>query len=69
MLDAEWSKPSWELAMARKDARLMLEEAARADRPLKVLPCIAARMDELIAAGHARSDWTVLAKDALADDE
>ncbi len=69
MLDGEWSKPSWELAMARKDARLMLEEAARADRPLKVLPCIAARMDELIAAGHARSDWTVLAKDALADDE
>ena len=65
MLAADWSKPSWELAMARKDARLMLEEAARAERPLSLLPSIAAKMDELIAAGHARSDWTVLAKDAL----
>lgn len=65
MLAAEWSKPSWELAMARKDARLMLDEADRAHHPLQVLPAIAARMDELIAAGHGRSDWTVLAKDAL----
>jgi len=65
MLAAEWSKPSWELAMARKDARLMLEEADRAHHPLHVLPAIAARMDELIAAGHGKSDWTVLAKDAL----
>ncbi len=65
MLGAEWSKASWELAMARKDARLMLEEAERAELPLKMLPSIAARMDELLAAGHARSDWTVLAKDAL----
>ena len=69
MLDAEWSKASWELAMARKDARLMLEEAESAQRPLKVLPSIAARMDELIAAGHAKSDWTVLAKDALDDEK
>jgi len=30
MLSADWSKASWELAMARKDAKLMLEEAARA---------------------------------------
>jgi 3-hydroxyisobutyrate dehydrogenase len=65
MLGAEWSKASWELAMARKDARLMIEEADRAHHPLRVLPSIAARMDELIASGHAKSDWTVLAKDAL----
>lgn len=66
MLTAEWSNASWELAMARKDARLMLEEANRAAQPLSMLPSIAARMDELIAQGHAHDDWTVLAKDALA---
>jgi len=65
MLDGNWSEPSWELAMARKDARLMLEEAARANLALSVLPAIAARMDQVIADGHGKSDWTVIAKDAL----
>ncbi|MBX3198893.1 MAG: NAD(P)-dependent oxidoreductase [Labilithrix sp.] len=65
MLAADWPKASWELAMARKDARLMVEETSRSDVPLAVLPAIAARMDELVAAGHGKSDWTVLAKDAL----
>ncbi|MBX3215249.1 MAG: NAD(P)-dependent oxidoreductase [Labilithrix sp.] len=65
MLAADWSKASWELAMARKDARLMVEEASRSDVSLAVLPAIAARMDELVAAGYGKSDWTVLAKDAL----
>lgn len=66
MLDGNWSEPSWELAMARKDARLMLEEAERMHLVLSVLPAIAARMDTVIAEGHGKSDWTVLAKDALA---
>lgn len=57
--------PSWELSMARKDARLMMEEAARAKRTLGVLPEIAARMDDWIAKGHGGHDWTVVAKDAL----
>jgi 3-hydroxyisobutyrate dehydrogenase len=65
MLDGNWSEPSWELGMARKDARLMMEEAARANLPLAILPTIAKRMDEVIAEGHAKSDWTVVAKDAL----
>jgi len=65
MLDAEWSKPSWELTMARKDARLMEGEAALAARSLHVLPAIAARMDQLIAAGHGNADWTIIAKDAI----
>jgi 3-hydroxyisobutyrate dehydrogenase len=65
MLGAAWSSPSWELGMARKDARLMLEEAARAGEALAILPTIAARMDDFIARGHATDDWTVLAKDAL----
>lgn len=65
MLDGKWQEPSWELGMARKDARLMLEEVARANLTLSVLPSIADRMDRVIAEGHAKSDWTVLAKDAL----
>ena len=65
VLAAEFDKPSWELAMARKDARLMLEEAARHDVPLPMLPAIAATMDRFLERGHAHSDWTVIAKDAL----
>lgn len=56
--------PSFELAMARKDLGLMLEMAGA--RPLAVLPGMAARMDQLIAAGHGADDFTILAKDALA---
>ena len=48
--------------MARKDARIMLDVAAAHGRPLSMLPAIAARMDALIAQGHAKDDWTVLAK-------
>jgi 3-hydroxyisobutyrate dehydrogenase len=65
MLTGDRSKASWELAMARKDARIMLEEAAAHGRPLPMLPAIAARMDALIAEGHGKDDWTVLAKDAV----
>jgi 3-hydroxyisobutyrate dehydrogenase len=65
MVGSKWQPPSWELGMARKDARLMLEEAARAGVPLAVLPAIAKRMDEVIAEGHANDDWSVLGKDAL----
>ena len=65
MLAGDYSLPSWELAMARKDARLMLVEAARADVPLAVLPAIAAEMDRYLARGHGHDDWVVLAKDAL----
>lgn len=55
--------PTFELAMARKDVRLMLE--ACGDRPLAALPAIAARMDQLIAAGHGAKDPAVLAIDAV----
>ena len=65
MLAGDYSQPSWELSMARKDARLMLEEAARADVPLALLPAIAAEMDRFIARGYGGDDWVVLAKDAL----
>ena len=55
--------PSFELTMARKDVRLMLETAG--DRPMAVLPLVALRMDQLIAAGHGAQDSSVLAIDAV----
>lgn len=55
---------SFELDMARKDVRLMLETAGA--RPLAALPAIAARMDQLIAAGHGAKDASVLGIDAVA---
>jgi 3-hydroxyisobutyrate dehydrogenase len=65
LIEARWDEPSWELAMARKDARLMMEEAKQHGKDLAVLPAIASRMDEVIAEGHGNADWSILAKDAL----
>ena len=55
--------PAFELAMARKDVRLMLETAA--GRPLAAQPGVAERMDALIAAGHGADDMAVLGRDAV----
>src|SRR5215470_4604031 len=65
MVDASFSDPSFELQMARKDARLMLEAAAAAGVSFMELPGIAARMDALIAEGHGGDDYTVIAKPAV----
>ncbi len=54
--------PSFEMVMARKDVRLMMETAGV--RPLAALPAIAARMDALIAAGHGGKDFGALAIEA-----
>lgn len=54
--------PNFELAMARKDVRLMIETADSV--PLAALPGIAARMDALIAEGHGDEDLTVLGADS-----
>jgi 3-hydroxyisobutyrate dehydrogenase-like beta-hydroxyacid dehydrogenase len=56
--------PSFELAMARKDVRLMTETAR--DLPLAALPSIASRMDALIAEGRGGDDLAVMGKDAVA---
>lgn len=61
--EAAYDQPSWELAMARKDARLMQEEAARANLPLIMVPALAQLMDQHISEGDAHRDWTVVAKD------
>ena len=55
--------PTFELAMARKDVRLMIETAG--DRPLAVLPGLAARMDALLAEGRAADDLAVMGQDAV----
>ncbi|HMI84007.1 MAG TPA: NAD(P)-binding domain-containing protein [Polyangiaceae bacterium] len=62
IIEADFSHPSWELAMARKDARLMMEEAERGGLPLAVIPAIAKEMDRWIEKGHGKDDWTVIAK-------
>jgi 3-hydroxyisobutyrate dehydrogenase-like beta-hydroxyacid dehydrogenase len=49
----------FELAMARKDLRLMIEAAGSA--PLAVLPAIAVRMDDAIARGHGKDDLVAIA--------
>jgi 3-hydroxyisobutyrate dehydrogenase-like beta-hydroxyacid dehydrogenase len=54
---------SFELPMARKDVRLMMETAGAL--PLAVLPSLAARMDTAIAAGWSAEDFSVIAKDLL----
>jgi 3-hydroxyisobutyrate dehydrogenase len=54
---------SFELAMARKDLRLMLETTG--SRPMAALPAVASRMDQLIAEGRSDEDFTVMAVDAV----
>jgi len=55
--------PTFELTMARKDIRLMLETADK--EPLSVLPCIASRMDALIKEGHGDDDLAILAVNSV----
>jgi len=57
MVDGDFSA-MFELAMARKDVRLMIESAGSV--PLVVLPALAARMDAVIAAGHGKDDFAAI---------
>lgn len=65
ILAADYDNPSWELQMARKDARLMMEEAARGGKTLTVIPAVAKEMDKWIEKGYRNKDWSVIAKDNL----
>lgn len=53
--------PGFQLAMARKDVRLMLETAGAAE--LAVLPAVAAAMDRALAEGRGGQDFAVFARD------
>jgi 3-hydroxyisobutyrate dehydrogenase-like beta-hydroxyacid dehydrogenase len=58
MARGEVTPPSFEVAMARKDVRLMIEAAK--NEPLVGLPAIAKRMDEVIAAGGGGKDLAAI---------
>src|SRR5665213_532408 len=66
LISGDFSHPSWELNMARKDAGLMMAGAKDGDTKLTVIPAIAALMDEWIKKGHGNDDWTVIASDSVA---
>jgi 3-hydroxyisobutyrate dehydrogenase len=58
----EHSPPSFEVAMARKDVRLMIEQARRGGVELLVMPGVAAMFDAAIAAGDGALDATAAAR-------
>jgi 3-hydroxyisobutyrate dehydrogenase len=58
MARGEVTPASFGLAMARKDVGLMI--AAAKGQPLVAMPCIARRMDEVIAAGGGEMDLVAL---------
>ena len=65
LLLGNYDTPTWELLMARKDARLMTEETDRAGMKLDVMPVFGAHMDKLIAQGFGSKDWTIVTKEAV----
>jgi 3-hydroxyisobutyrate dehydrogenase-like beta-hydroxyacid dehydrogenase len=62
MAHADFSA-TFELTMARKDMRLMLEAAG--SQPMAVLPGIAKRMDDAIAKGHGHEDLGAIAAEIV----
>ncbi|HEY9257471.1 NAD(P)-dependent oxidoreductase [Chitinophaga sp.] len=65
MTAGDYSHPSWELNMARKDTQLFIDAAQKGNTHLALLPAIATEMDRWIAKGHGNDDWTVIGKDAV----
>ncbi len=63
MAAGKFSPASFELTMARKDVRLMLETSGAT--PMSVLPGIAARMDALLVEGRGADDLAVIARDSI----
>ncbi|PWS25966.1 NAD(P)-dependent oxidoreductase [Pedobacter yonginense] len=61
----DFSKPSWELDMARKDAGLMMSAANKGAVKLTVLPAVVAEMDAWIEKGHGSDDWSVISKNNI----
>jgi 3-hydroxyisobutyrate dehydrogenase len=51
-----YEPPSFEMSMARKDLRLMVEEAARGGQTLAMVPALAKLLDEGIARGEGHLD-------------
>lgn len=53
-----YDQATFEVAMARKDVRLMIEEAERGGVPLAVMPAVAAMFDQAIERGEGGMDVT-----------
>jgi 3-hydroxyisobutyrate dehydrogenase len=60
MAEGQFTPPSFELTMARKDLRLMVDEAARHGEKLDVVPAVGALYDRYIAAGFGSEDAAVV---------
>ncbi|MBK7264626.1 MAG: NAD(P)-dependent oxidoreductase [Rubrivivax sp.] len=58
----KFDTPSFEMAMARKDVRLMIEEAQRGGTELFVMPAVAAMFDAAIARGEGALDASAAAR-------
>ena len=58
----DFTAPSFEVAMARKDVRLMIEEAQRHGVDLFVMPGVAAMYDAAIARGEGALDSAAAAR-------
>lgn len=56
-----YDQPSFEVSMARKDVRLMVEEASRHGVDLAVMPAVAALFDAAIARGAGALDASAAA--------
>jgi 3-hydroxyisobutyrate dehydrogenase len=67
LLQGNYETPTWELLMARKDARLMTEETERVGMALDVMPVFGAHMDRLINNGLGAKDWSIVAKEAVTE--
>ncbi len=59
---ADVNAPLFELAMARKDVRLMIEEAQHGGVALALMPALAALFDASIAKGQGAQDVVVAAR-------
>ena len=59
---ADVTKPSFEMSMARKDVRLMIEEAERGGLPLRVMPGVAGMFAAAIARGEGALDSVAAAR-------
>ena len=58
-----FDEASWELNMARKDARLMMEQASSTKQHLISISAVAKKMDAWLEKGRAKSDWTIISGD------
>jgi 3-hydroxyisobutyrate dehydrogenase len=61
-----WDQPSFEVAMARKDVRLMIEEARLHGVDLAVMPAVIALFDAAIARGEGALDASAAMRFPLA---